>query len=343
MAYNKETGMYEGWIYKISNNINLKCYIGQTTTSIKRRWSQHLNSKSSDSILYKAMNKYGRDNFDIEEIEFIENKSKEELKKLLNEKEKYYIFTNNTIIPYGYNMTAGGESRPDNVCIKVYCYTIDGKYIGEFKSMTEASMNLDIPITNIHEALSRKGTTHGYYFSFEQCFDYKPLTGVKVAVDVYDYKTLSYVGQFESISSALCYLGFDNKRVSHVKRCMDGKTKHAYGYIWRYAGESINDRRCIKSLSLMKPINIYNTNDEYIATYPSITLAADQYGIYRSAISACLSKKQKSTRGYKFYYADDLNQPDKTKITDASPVDIIDEYEYVVQNMSNGKKEVKYA
>lgn len=35
MAYNKETGMYEGYIYKIINNINNKAYIGQTITTIR--------------------------------------------------------------------------------------------------------------------------------------------------------------------------------------------------------------------------------------------------------------------------------------------------------------------
>ena len=30
MAYNQETGLYEGFIYKITNDINDKVYIGQT-------------------------------------------------------------------------------------------------------------------------------------------------------------------------------------------------------------------------------------------------------------------------------------------------------------------------
>lgn len=37
MAYNKETGMWEGYIYKIWNDINDKIYIGQTYSTIKER------------------------------------------------------------------------------------------------------------------------------------------------------------------------------------------------------------------------------------------------------------------------------------------------------------------
>ena len=328
MAYNKETEMYEGWIYRINNVVNGKIYIGQTTTSIRRRWSQHLNSKNHDFALYKAMNKYGKENFNIEEIEFIEHEDKKILKDILNEREKYYISLFHSTGSYGYNMTVGGESVPDDMCKKVYCFLTDGKYIGEYRSMTEASIELEVPITNIHEALSRNGTTRGYYFNFVNSFDYIPLNGVKVAVDVYNYKTSEFIGQFESISSALYHLGLDNKRVSHIKRCMNGKTKYAYGYIWRYPGESIDDRKCIKSLSVMKPVNVYSVDDEYIAIYPSITYAAKACGVFTSAISACLNQKQKNSKGYKFYYASDIEQPDKTRITNDSSKDIIDKYKY---------------
>ena len=109
-----------GYIYKITNNINNKIYIGQT---IKKRptdrFSQHkyiarhLNSEKSNSYLHKAMNKYGVDNFTFEIIEQIEN-------NLLNEREKYWIAYYDCMVPKGYNLTRGGEgtlgySRPQTV------------------------------------------------------------------------------------------------------------------------------------------------------------------------------------------------------------------------------------
>ena len=44
MSFNKETGMYEGYIYKIINDVNDKVYIGQTITTLKDRWHGHMSS-----------------------------------------------------------------------------------------------------------------------------------------------------------------------------------------------------------------------------------------------------------------------------------------------------------
>ena len=67
-------------IYKITNSINSKVYIGQTAYSLKKRFSEHINrAKSEPSItrpLYNAIRKYGAENFIIEEIE--SNLTKEE-------------------------------------------------------------------------------------------------------------------------------------------------------------------------------------------------------------------------------------------------------------------------
>lgn len=54
-------------IYKITNNINNKIYIGQSV-HIKRRWAEHCKP-SSDSLISKAIKKYGKDNFTFEIIE----------------------------------------------------------------------------------------------------------------------------------------------------------------------------------------------------------------------------------------------------------------------------------
>lgn len=92
-----------GYIYKITNQINGKMYIGKTEKTIEERWKQHIKKAQqfTNRYLYDAMNHYGYDNFIIEVVEECDN-------KLLDEKEIYYI---NFFDTYnnGYNMTLGGD------------------------------------------------------------------------------------------------------------------------------------------------------------------------------------------------------------------------------------------
>ena len=91
---------YYGIIYKITNKINGKVYIGQTTRSLEERIGEHKRHKSC--IMYKAFKKYGFENFDIETIQICYSRDE------LNESEikwiKYYDSMNN-----GYNLCEGGN------------------------------------------------------------------------------------------------------------------------------------------------------------------------------------------------------------------------------------------
>ena len=96
-------------IYKITNQINNKVYIGLTTCSLKYRWAKHIaESKNINNTkhLYKSMRKYGIKNFVIEEID--STNDFKELGKL----ERHYIQQYNSTNPnLGYNLTHGGESN----------------------------------------------------------------------------------------------------------------------------------------------------------------------------------------------------------------------------------------
>ena len=101
----------EKYIYKITNLINGKSYIGQTN-DYKRRFREHRekNYGESDKLLYKAFDKYGIENFS---FEVIEDKTSN-----YNDREKYWIKYYHTYIhdpeANGYNMTEGGEEPPVN-------------------------------------------------------------------------------------------------------------------------------------------------------------------------------------------------------------------------------------
>lgn len=92
-----------GQIYKISNNINDKVYIGKTQRSFQIRWKEHCsNSFKKDNIkLYNAMKKYGVNNFFIELIEECDD-------NIINEREIYWINFYDSYYK-GYNSTLGGD------------------------------------------------------------------------------------------------------------------------------------------------------------------------------------------------------------------------------------------
>lgn len=99
-------------IYKVTNIINNKVYIGQTVKSLSQRKSEHKHRflyENSHNKFYNAIRKYGWDNFIWEVLEESENWSYE----TLDEKEKYYIKLYDSINT-GYNILEGGNcSRQD--------------------------------------------------------------------------------------------------------------------------------------------------------------------------------------------------------------------------------------
>lgn len=92
----------KGIIYKITNKVNGKSYIGQTRYTIEFRWKQHQHKKDN-TYFHNAIHKYGIDNFYIEILEECDVEK-------LNSREIYYIAKYNTF-NNGYNLTIGGDGN----------------------------------------------------------------------------------------------------------------------------------------------------------------------------------------------------------------------------------------
>ena len=101
-------------IYKIENLVNHKCYIGQAI-DINRRWRKHRETYNEPKFpqyeypLYRAMRKYGFENFSFEVLE-------ECLREELNEKERFYVEKYNAFFG-GYNQTLGGDGAVNSDCM----------------------------------------------------------------------------------------------------------------------------------------------------------------------------------------------------------------------------------
>lgn len=139
------------WIYKITNNINGKIYIGQSKNP-QNRFKQHINDEK-DSVIHNAIKKYGEDNFSFEIIEGpIEN---------YNEREKYWIKLYNSY-EEGYNMTYGGEEPP----------IIKGEKscLSKFSNELILSLQLDLINTDINYfELSKKYNINVNYITEINC------------------------------------------------------------------------------------------------------------------------------------------------------------------------------
>ena len=95
-----------GIIYRITNTVNGKCYIGQTIQGLEKRWCAHRNKAKhkSNSHLHNAIRKYGPDVFVVELLE-------ETTDEQLNDRERYWVAEFHP----AYNMTDGGEGgRPSD-------------------------------------------------------------------------------------------------------------------------------------------------------------------------------------------------------------------------------------
>ena len=126
--------MAKGLIYKATNKINGKSYVGQTIFTLAERIDGHIKSatkKDSPYHFHKAIRKYGEENFDWETICNCNGHSE------LNDKEIFYIKEYDTY-DSGYNMTGGGGgtsgyAHTENTRLKM-SKTREGRFNGEENS-----------------------------------------------------------------------------------------------------------------------------------------------------------------------------------------------------------------
>ena len=239
-------------IYKITNKINGKCYIGQSI-NIEQRLKDHRNCKANKP-LYRAFKKYGIENFD---FEVLEECSKEEL----NEKEIYYIaFYNSTTDGNGYNLEHGGEFKDIILCeeakkkqVENYKLTIQnmpkedfkewhkkigakhkGKTISkEQRDKISKSLKEYYKDANNRKRLSENRKGKGLSLSTRL----KISMVQKEAMKKYCKKVFQYdlqdnlITTYESLNAIRYKLKIP---INNICQCCNGKRKTAYGYKWKY-------------------------------------------------------------------------------------------------------------
>lgn len=210
------------YIYKITNDINDKVYVGKTKISIERRFSQHCRERKKERCrnrpLYIAMNKYGVEHFHVELIEETDNPE---------EREMYWIDFYNSY-HYGYNATRGGDGK---------CH-VDKKLVVDtykrVKNQKQTAKILNISADTVRKILNS--------------LNVKKLTSSEIlrkkcgiSVNQYDLEG-HFLRKFDTVGDAVLYLNKRNNNRSPYEHILDvcrGKRKTAYGYVWTFVDDEI--------------------------------------------------------------------------------------------------------
>ena len=248
--------MYQ--VYKITNLINNKCYIG-SSNDVERRFRQHKECAYNEKDhhynypLMKAFREYGINNFN---FEVIYNAS--DSLDMIN-KERYYIENFNSIVPFGYNQTLHTDSPTlDPTIAKKMSDTKREKY---GKRVCEINQNHEIINTynSLAEAADKTGlnrfkiscvcngsrhTTGNKIFRFLDDNDniiepeyignaskVNRITINSQSVEQLDKTSEEVLNVYESITLAALSVEGDS---SSISKCCKGKQKTHKGYKWRY-------------------------------------------------------------------------------------------------------------
>ena len=283
-----------GYIYKYTSPSG-KSYIGQTTYSIKERAGHNGKSYKRCPEFYRAIQKYGYDNFD---LEILAEVSKEQL----DEAEIKYIQLFNTLFPCGYNLTAGGQTfykaKEER---KIYQYSVeDGSLIKEWYSLKEviSFYNKDAAMTALQNCLEgRTYTQWGYCWSYLKMNKF-PINERIVNPQEKEVKMYSFNGEllqtFPSISEASRQTGCER---SAIKRCCRGELQSHGGYIWK-CSEILYEKKYNNTAKKVKQI-CPDTN-EVIQVFNSISQAAKSLGKETSLIRRVLNDEKRTAYGYRW-------------------------------------------
>lgn len=268
-----------GYIYKITNIINGKVYIGQTIQTIEARWEQHKRSSTYKKYaLYYAMRKYGLDNFKIEMIEQCDNKE-------LNDKEIEWIAFYNSYRE-GYNMTLGGDGGTLYDYEAIYKMWLEGKDIFEIHEKVGGCRK------KIYEALLSYGVPKEDVDKYRQKRERKNILQY--------FKNGVLVNKYYTIEDAARKTGISITMIG--KACREGRT--AKGYFWKYAtnNKDITDiiQDYYEKISKIntKPVCQIDFKGNIVKIWPSLTSVLEHFNCSAPKIKRSIINPLTSAYGF---------------------------------------------
>ena len=292
------------FIYKMTNLVNGKIYIGQhVTDNLKDGY------RGSGIVLKNALKKYGRSNFEFEILEFYNGNSKTEFNELEHNYIRKYNSDNESV---GYNRTdccGGGYLGQEVYEKRNYKHSEEAKakiskiHKGKKRSQyqIEATRLGNIGKVNYHNESKER--------SFEQRSCKRVSRNRERIVEQYTLEGL-FVREWNSVAEAGRSLGLEKTATSIRIACEDW-TKTCKGFRWKYKESS--EERCEKIVPIYKRaterkyfkkgnmvIEQYDLEDNYIQTFDSYSAAAREVGVsagYQIKL-ACDNFPNRTVRGF---------------------------------------------
>lgn len=296
-------------IYKITNLVNGKVYIGQSQ-DIYIRWYDHKKSsrkKKKNIALYYAFAKYGIENFS---FEIVEECPLEEL----DEKEILYIKKYNSYINWenanGYNMTVGGalyhtHVGNDDQGVRVYQYDKNGNFVAQYRNMNKAAKAVGLKGTgSILRAIRKESLASGYQWRREYSEKIPKYVKNKNTLKVLQYdKDGNFVRIYDTIEDASRETSCSR---SLIELCSEGRCKTGKGFIWKYYEYNFPEKIEIKEYenSVTNPIEQYTLDGKLVEIYESSADAERKTGFSQFSIANCARGNQKTSFGYVWKFTD---------------------------------------
>lgn len=228
--FNFKSEQNMAYIYCITNLINEKKYVGKTTYSITKRFQEHCRDYKKERCnkrpLYNAMNKYGIENFIVEQL--IECDELE-----LDSYEILFIETLNTY-NNGYNATKGGDGSILFDYKEIVRLYQEGLNINEVASKMQCCKDTVSKVLHLYNIEIRTNNKDCYKENYEGCLN-KPIKIARL-----DKNTEEILEEYDSMANAAHWLvdnGFAKTYNGGVRQkislCCKGDLKTAYKHKWK--------------------------------------------------------------------------------------------------------------
>ena len=314
MSFNRETGMYEGYIYVITNDIYPnKLYIGQTSQELITRWYSHVGQvkkHSSTDRLHNTMNKYGIEHFAMDGLEKCTATTKKELISKLDDREKYYIKLFDSF-HNGFNLTKGGRDGSENKMRAVKQYDINGNYINTYESVDKLKeiFGKTSVIYSCCNGESKYAYGHIWRYIENELEDFPlPTDNEKeealiryyslLQIDKYDYRgNLLHV--YKNTTEAA---KAENTKRSFIVECCIGKRVYIGINIFRFHHELFSSHKTYREKP--KLVEQYDLNGNFINVYESVREAGRQLNINYQVITQVCRNEIKTAYGYIWKYVE---------------------------------------